>query len=165
MNQNYNLATNTNFRFEVTPPGFDPTDKINFFIQTMDLPSITVSPAEPANFRSKKVFVPGDHIEYDDLIFSFLISEDYANYIAIFDWLIASAQHEDEDHRKYMTDCNLHVLSNNKSSNLIFTFYDCFPTNIGNVSYDSSSIDPIAFTCPVTFKYQYFKIKRIAESV
>ena len=165
MSQNYNLATSTNFRFEITPPGFDPTEKINFFIQNVDLPAVTLSPASPTNFRNNKVFVPGDTVEYDDLIFTFLLSEDYANYIAVFDWLISMKNHEDYEHTKFMSDCNLHILSNNKSPNLVITFYNCFPTNLGNISFDSTSIDPIPLTCPITFKYQYFTIKRLANTV
>ncbi|MDD5151795.1 MAG: phage tail protein [Flavobacterium sp.] len=165
MKQNYNLATSTNFRFEVTPPGFDPEEKINFFIQNVDLPSITLSPASPSNFINNKIAIPGDTIEYDDLIFTFLVSEDYNNYIAIYDWLQGMKNHEDENHTKYMSDCNLHILSNNKSPNLVITFFGCFPTNLGNISFDSTSIDPIPLTCPITFKYQYFKIKKLVEIV
>lgn len=151
---NYNLSRTTNFKLEI--PGFE---EVNYFIQSTSLPGVSLSPIN-SEFQHRQGFMPGNKVEFDSISVVFLVDEDYINYEKIFNWICEFSDFEPPvaDHFK---DIALHGLTNNKTDNVIFTFEGAFPTSLSDIAFDSSSSDPSANMCTVTFSYQKMTIKRL----
>lgn len=145
---NYNLATTSNYKLEIAG-----VPEINYFIQTAELPSITL-PEVPVPYEDTMIYVPGDTLEFEPLQLAFLIDEDYANYIYIHQWIKRCRGSKDTEVFKDLT---LHLLNNNKIVNKKIVFYYAFPTTLSSISYDSTQSDTISLVCPVVFRYQEYE--------
>ena len=150
---NNNLAINNNFKIEI--PG---ATEFNFFIQSINIPALAMSEVSTPNLGHYNYF-QGDSLQYDPLNFRFLVSEDFTNYIFIQKWLIDTRDNEYPE--EFMKDITLHILNNNKLSNIIFTFHNAFPTALGELELTSSLSDTEPLTCSSTFRYQYFTIDMV----
>lgn len=150
---NYNPAFNTNYRLE-----FVGSSHLNFFIQSVSLPGIdAIGPEAP--FKGAQTFFQADRIDYDPLNITFLIDENFENYLFLFGWMKTYV--ETESPKAHMRDATLHILTGNKTSNLIVNYYGMFPQTIGSVDFDSSTNDTSAIMCTATFRYQYYTIERM----
>ena len=147
---NYNLATTNNFKIEI--PG---ATEFNFFIQSINIPSLSMQEVGTPNL-GHNIYFQGDSVQYEPLNFRYLVSEDFTNYIFIQKWLIDTRDNEYPE--EFMKDITLHILNNNKLSNIIFTFHNAFPTSLGELELTSSLSDTEPLTCSSTFRYQYFTI-------
>lgn len=150
---NYNPAYNTNYRLE-----FVDSPHLNFFIQNVSLPGIDAIGVETP-YRGNQGFFQADRIDYDPLNVSFLIDEEFENYLFLFSWMKRYV--EKESPKMYMRDATLHILTGNKTSNLIVNYYGMFPQTIGAIDFDSSTTDTSPIMCNATFRYQYYTIERI----
>lgn len=92
--------------------------------------------------------------EWSPLDCILLMDEDFENYIHLANWMRSFI--DDDDWRNLVKDIKLHILSGNKKSLLIYTFTGAFPTSMGEVMFDSSTMDPTQITFNVQFRYQYF---------
>lgn len=168
-----NTPTNLNFlsplKFKFTLTKLPNT---NFFIQGVTLPSISMS----ANYQPSpfvKLPLPGDHIDFGELIISFRVDEDMKNYLELFDWMIAlgfpkdftqyKALH-DVDRRLntrstdgIMSDGNLIIMNSNAKSNKKVTFYNMFPTTLSDISFDTRQSDVDYIECSASFAYERFE--------
>ena len=81
VSQYRNQIQNRNF---LTPGGFEFTikknPKINFFCQTANIPEISLNTAVQPSYL-KNIDVPGDQLQYSDFTMSFLVDEDFENYM------------------------------------------------------------------------------------
>lgn len=150
---NYNIATSNNFKIAIPD-----AQEYNFFIQNINLPSMTLPDVATPNF-GHEVYFQGDMIQYEPLNFNFLVSEDFTNYIYIQKWLIDTR--DNEYPQDFMKDITLHILNNNKLANILITFYHAFPTSLGELSLSSAISDTEPLTCSTVFRYQYFTIEHI----
>lgn len=98
-------------------------------------------------------------VDWSPLTLTILMDEDFENYCYLMKWMTSFI--DDDDYRNLIKDTKLSILSANKKTELIFTFAGSFPTNLSDVSFDSSTMDAqnITFTCE--FRYQYFKWERM----
>lgn len=144
----YNAALTTNFKAEIAG-----AEEFNFFIQNISLPSVQLSEV-PANYRNEMGYVPGETLEYDPLVFSFLVAEDLSNYFYILEW-IKKFQNV-ESPMELFKDVTLHVLNNNKLENIKFKFVNVFPTMLGNLDFESNTVQPSPLISQVTMRYLYF---------
>lgn len=142
------LVTADGFRFI-----FARAPNVQYFAQSINIPSVTVP--EVAIPRGKQTaFVPGDHIQYDPLTITMLVSEDMNNFKEIHDWLnrsINMAKYEDK-----FDDLTIYVLTSKNNPNKKIFFRNVFPTSIGNVSFSVQEADVVYGTVDVTFRYDYF---------
>lgn len=83
-----------------------------------------------------------------------LMDEDFENYIYLANWMRAFI--DDDEWQNLVKDIKLHILSGNKRALLIYTFVGSFPTTMGEVMFDSSTMDPTQISFNVQFRYQYF---------
>ena len=73
----------TQFRF-----GIHQLPKVEFFVQTCNLPGLTMNNTEIPN-PFKNIPVMGEKIEYEDLNLTFLVDEYLENYLQLHQWLTA----------------------------------------------------------------------------
>ncbi len=148
---NYNLAIASNFKVEIPA-----APEFNYFIQSIQLPSLTMSGVDTP-FRNWQGAATSNRIDFDPLTFSYLVSEDYANYLFIYDWML-DIRDNDHDVTRHFKDINFHILNNNKMANKFFVFHGCFPTYLGEIGFDNSITDTVPIINNVTFRYQFFEL-------
>jgi hypothetical protein len=149
-NLNYNLATNTNFKVEIAG-----VPEFNYFVQSVNLPGISMGGVE-VDYVNNQVFMPSDRIDYDPLVFTYVLSEDWGNYRFLHQWMrdIRSVDYPP----KHFRDVTLHILNNNKLENLKIVFYNCFPTFLSEINLESAVSDTTPLVSTATIRYQYFDI-------
>ena len=174
----------TQFRF-----GIHQLPKVEFFVQTCNLPGLTMNNTEIPN-PFKNIPVMGEKIEYEDLNLTFLVDEYLENYLQLHQWLTAIGFPEKREqfrtHRDVTSntpasggtpsvdtinsavadkamysDAYLMILSNKNNPIVEIDFKNVFPTSIGGLSFDGGATDVEYLTCDVTFKYQIYVIRTL----
>ena len=174
----------TQFRF-----GIHQLPKVEFFVQTCNLPGLTMNNTEIPN-PFKNIPVMGEKIEYEDLNLTFLVDEYLENYLQLHQWLTAIGFPEKREqfrtHRDVTSntpasggtpsvdtinsavadkamysDAYLMILSNKNNPIVEIDFKNEFPTSIGGLSFDGGATDVEYLTCDVTFKYQIYEIRTL----
>lgn len=168
---NMNFLSPLKFTFKV-----NKLPNVNFFVQGITIPSITVSPNfQPSPFV--KLPMPGDHVDFGELIVSFRVDEDMRNYLELFDWIIALGfpkdfkQYKalaDQDRRLnprstdgIMSDGVVIVQNSNAKSNKKVTFINMFPTTLSDITFDTRQSDVDYLECTASFAYERFEISDV----
>lgn len=146
--------------FKVT---IDRLPNVEFFTQQTNIPGISSSPVMvPTRFN--KTFHQGDEIEFSDLDFTFILDEAMKNYQEIFNWIIAL--NFPDNHGQYnaisenlLSDISIIVLNSKKNPNLKFTFTNCFPTSLGDVTLNTTETDVQYPQVTASFKYDSFSME------
>lgn len=157
LTSNTNLLSQVGFKLIINSSEFANTE---YFALTASVPSVSINEAN-AGFRNRQGFVPGDKMNFDPLNVRIAIDEDFAGYVELFKWL---KSHTDQTDLK-KADISLAVLSSHNNITKTFTFVNAFPTNIGQIDFNVQSTDVEYATTDVTFRYDYFKISGVNESV
>jgi len=174
----------TQFRF-----GINQLPKVEFFVQTCNLPGLSMGNTEIAN-PFKNIPIMGDKIEYEDLSLTFLVDEYLENYLELHKWITGIGFPENRsEFRKHRdvtsntpagggtpqtdvigaavadkamySDAYLMILSNKNNPIVEIDFKNVFPTSIGNLQFDGGATDVEYLTCDVNFKYQIYEIRTL----
>ena len=149
----------TNF---LSPLGYKFTIKkmptVNFFAQAVAIPSVTVGELPIPTPFSTKIQLPGDLVTFGDLVVTFRVDEDMANYLEVFNWIKsitridgfesangqATAWSNEIDspmgEEKVFSDASLYVLNSAMNPNKEITFTDVYPTGLTDVPFNLSLI-------------------------
>lgn len=161
--------TNTNFlspvgyRFEVKR-----LPKTNFFIQAVSLPSVTLGETVvPTPFTNLQV--PGDKLQFGELVVTFRVDEDLGNYKELYNWLRAMTRTDSFDDadawRKELTpwvedrvysDATLMFLNSAMNPNIEVRFKDCYCSGLTEIQLNTQSQDIDYLECTATFKFTTF---------
>lgn len=148
---NYNLATANNYKIEIPA-----AREFNYFVQNIQLPSLTMSGVDTP-YQNWQGVATSNRIDFDPLTFTYLVAEDYSNYLFLYEWLL-DIRNTEHDVLRHWKDINFHILNNNKMQNRHFVFHGCFPTYLGEIDFDSAITDVNAIINTATFRYQYFEL-------
>lgn len=164
---NKNFLSPVGFNFEIKK-----TPEMNFFVQSVTLPGITLPFTEqPTPF--KKIPVYGDHIDYSEFQVTFKVNEDMGNYLEIFNWITAIGfpdnyeQHAQIANADPLTgqgiysDASLFILSSASNPIIRIDIKDMFPTSLTDLVMDTkdTAIDYIEATA--TFKFSNYTFTRL----
>jgi len=167
-----NQLTNRNF---LSPAAFQftitKTPKVSFFCTSASIPQILFSTNTQPSYL-KDIDVPGEKLDYDDLIVRFLVDEDLKNYMAIHNWMTGIGYPESlqdfktettkpdtsRDMNLQFSDGSLSILNSNFRTNAIVKFKDLFPVALTSLEFDTSVTDIQYFTAQATFKYLVYNI-------
>lgn len=165
---NKNFLAPNNFRFQIKKAPY-----LNFFIQRVNIPSITIQDV-PVSNPFVKVPYSGEHIDYGTFSITYKVDEDFKNYFEIHNWLRGLGF--PESFKEYadlnagnplegnglVSDISLIVLNSKRMANYEVTFTDCFPVSLSDIVFDSTvqNINYIEATCQ--FKYTLFNIEKIS---
>jgi len=169
---NLNFLSPLKFSFKISK-----LPNVNFFIQGVTLPTISISPVmSPSPFV--KLPMPGDHIDFGELLISFRVDEDMKNYLEIFNWITALGFPKDFNQYKalhdvdrrfnprstdgIMSDGILIIMNSNARSNKQVTFYNMFPTTLTDLTFDTRQSDVDYLETTVSFAYERFDITTIS---
>ena len=167
-----NQLTNRNF---LSPAGFlfniTKEPKVSFFCTSASIPSMTLATETQPSYL-KDIDVPGEKIEYDNLIVRFLVDEDLTNYMAIHNWITGIGYPETAqdfktevtkddgsiDLNQQFSDGALTIQNSNYRTTAIVKFKDLFPIELTSLEFDTGVSDIQYFTAEATFKYLVYNI-------
>ena len=164
---NKNMLSPVGFNFEIKK-----TPHMNFFVQSVTLPGITLGQIDVPN-QFRKVPMYGDSIEYSELEVVFKINEDLTNYIEIFDWITAIGFPDNFQQFKNLknkpaasgdglfSDATLTLLSSAMNPNIQIFITDLFPSSLSPITMDTrdTSIEYIEATA--SFRFQNYTFKSV----
>ena len=144
---------------------FSRLKTVTYFCQSVNIPSVTLGEVErPTPFLD--LYSPGTKLIYDPFDVTFLVDEELASWKNMYDWFISIANPEGFKGRnqsseiqgnKNMSDATLTILSALNNPLVRIQFYNCFPTSIGDINFDTKSSADEILTCNVSFRYQSYK--------
>ena len=164
--QNTNLLQPTKYLLT-----FSRIPNVQYFCQAVNLPGVSVGQA-PLNFPSVDVYAPGNKLTYNNLMVTFTVDEALQSWTEMYNWFrsfaspngtternrLSSLQNEGKNPPKpWYSDATLTVLSGLNNPLIRIQFYDCFPTSIGDINFDTKSSADTIITCTATFRYQSYQ--------
>ena len=165
--QNRNFLSPLDFQFSIKK-----APNVNFFIQRVNIPSITLpSPTAPNPFV--KIPYPGEHLTFGNLNISFKVDEDLQNYLELYNWI--NALGKPQDYKQYLTiseqpsysgngiysDISVIALDSRKIPNYEVVYIDAFPTSLSEIVFNTTDSTVNYITAKSSFKYTYFNISTI----
>ena len=163
--ENVNYLSPVGFRFNV-----DILPNTNWFITSANLPGVSLAEI-PHPTPYIQAAQPGDVLNFDPLIITFLADEDMANWRELFDWMIGLGfpdEHSQYARRKIasnsgnmLSDATLTILNSNMVPNYHIIFKDLFPTSMSEVLFDSASADIEGIKATATFRYLNYSYEKV----
>jgi len=164
--ENKNFLSPLNFKFQVKK-----CPHVNFFVQKVGIPDISLSPAIFPN-PMVKIPLPGDHMTYGDFSVTFKIDEDLQNYLEIHKWIKDlgkpvdfQGRYDIRQQKEYTgegekSDLSLLVLSSSMAVNYEVVMVDAFPVSLTGIQFNTVDRDVVYLNSTATFKYSYYDINR-----
>lgn len=166
--ENKNFLSPLNFRFTIKK-----APHVNFFIQRVMIPQISINPTPIFNNPMVNIPIPGERVTYSPLNITFKVDEDLQNYKELHDWIIALG--DNERNGRYLSlskepmwtgdgitsDLSLMVLSSTKMPNYEIVFIDAFPTNISALTMNTTDETVNYLEATAEFRYTYFNISKV----
>jgi hypothetical protein len=165
--ENKNFLSPLNFKFFIKR-----SPHVNFFIQKVNIPDITLKPATYPN-PLVNIPIPGEHLDYGILNITFKVDEDLQNYLEIHNWIRALGKPTDYEEHKAISekaiitgegiysDISLMILSSTKMANYEVIFTDAHPVNISGLTFNTTDSDVNYIEASASFKYVYYDINNI----
>jgi hypothetical protein len=164
---NRNFLSPLNFQFSIKR-----APNVNFFLQKVNIPSLSLG---SINIPTQFVPIPSQfsHVKFGEFNIEFKVDEDFQNYMELYNWIIALGFPDNYSQRAAIdanpnytglgdvSDISLIALNSAKNPNYEIVFQDAFPTQLGDVVFDSTNIDVQYITCSATFIYTEYTISRI----
>ena len=149
--KNINPLADVQFKFDVAA-----LPNTSFFIQTVNLPGITLEAQTMATPQLQNFSRHTGIITYEALDVTFMIDEYLKNWQEIYEWMIG-------DVSKY-TSAVLTILSSSMNPTMEIHFKDIFPTSLSAISFDSTTTDPVYQVATVSFNYTEYIIKNLLNN-
>lgn len=156
---NYNYFQPSQFKVRIDRQRFG---NLEFYCQRIVHPGLAVSSSNVPISRLQTLSVPGDTLNYDELVLDIIIDEDFKGYSEIYAWLeslTVSRSSQSIPQQTYIeTDIYLSIMSS--SNNIIkqMKYKNCIPTSLGAVNFEATVADTDIVTFPITFRIDSFEI-------
>lgn len=165
---NKNFLSPLNFKFTLRR-----APHINFFLQNVSLPQVTINPTPAYSNILIDIPLPGEFVTFSPLTITFKVDEDLQNYLEIFNWIKSLGDYgRDGDYAKLQnaaagsdlglySDISLMVLSSAKRPNYEITFMDAFPTSLSAITFNTTDPTVSFIEAKAEFRYTIFEINNI----
>jgi len=102
---------------------------------------------------------PGDKITFDPFLVEYIVDENFASYLEIFNWIheCRAGNPLSADRSNLKSDATLEILTNNMTPILSFRFEGLFPTVLGEVQLTTQNGTDVSVGT-ATFAYQEFNL-------
>ena len=153
--------TNRNY---LSPVGFqfklEKFAGVDFFCQGVNIPDVSM-PVANLGSKFRNIPIPGSGgVEYGDLTVTFLIDEDFNNFMTIQNWIrkygLSEGHSDGPDDQSAGV---LQILTSNFNGNFYVRFEGLFPTSLTGVQYDASLENIEYLTATATFKFTRYRIQ------
>ena len=161
---NTNPLQATGFRFAI-----QRLPNVVFFGQAANLPGFTFGHIDFEQPMSPKIPIPGDSVDFEDLNIKFQVSENFSNWLEIFNWVQALARIKRleletvDDQEATVSDATLYILTSSRNVNVRVFFRDLFPTNLTSLDFDAAVTDIDPVMADATFKFCYYDVEVVGR--
>lgn len=127
----------------------------------INLPTIIIGYTEqPTSIR--KIWIPGDSMEFEDMNLQFMLQEGMENWLAIMDWMFRLRDPDTIDLERDVVDIAIDILDSKFNPIVLCTAIDCFPFTISDVPLNTQveDVEPARFD--VSFKLNGFKYESVS---
>jgi len=148
-----NLAKSTNYKLILQSlPG------TLFWLTTCNIPTFSANEVPIPDPVHGYRYLPSNTSQVAPMTVTFLVDEDYSNYMEILDLMYKAVGPElgkrYKEGESMVSTGSLHILSNNKNvSDVVFTFHNLFPTILGELQMTNESPEPLL--TDLTMQYDY----------
>ena len=149
--KNINPLADVQFKFDIAT-----LPNTSFFIQTVNLPGITLEAQAMATPQLQNFSRHTGVITYEALDVTFMIDEYLKNWQEIHEWIVG-------DENKY-TSAVLTILSSSMNPTMEIHFKDIFPTTLSAIPFDSTTTDPVYQVATISFNYTEYIIKNLLNN-
>ena len=148
--KNINPLADVQFKFVI---GALPN--VTFFVQSTALPGITLAPLDIGLPQRTGFARNTGVIEYEELNVAFLVDEYLKNWLEVYNWMLGAPS---------STSGVLTILSSSMNPTMEIHFKDIFPTSLSEISFDSTTTDPVYQIATVSFNYTEYIIKNLLNN-
>ena len=148
---------------------------LNFFLQSASIPGLTFAGNITMPTPLIDIPIPGEKLVYLPLRVSFMVDEDMTNYLEIYNWMLSLATKDIQPFAQYQaetsiqsdvnsrdrSDIKLMILTSSKNPNIEVNFTDAFPSQLGELNFNTTSSGVNYLETSVTFEYIKYTIKMI----
>ena len=134
---------------------------MTFFIQSLTFPGLNVGFVDHIT-RFSNVPIPGDSIQYDDLVCNIILDEDWKTIQKLNEWMVNNNKRDDDkqyNNEEATSTATLLLSTNNNTNNLKIEFEGIFPLDLGGfeLAYNESN-DGTPTVFSAIFKFQRWNI-------
>lgn len=158
MNPNLNLTTSNRFKLILTGEMFRES-AFELSVTGVTMPGVSSGVMEPYS-PLRPIPMPGGTLTFDDLYCTFIVTEEYTEWLEMFDWIIAINYGDEINARRLFATAELVVLSNKFNPLFSFTFERAFPYLLGTVDLTQDMMSNETLTSNVSFKFVNMKVNR-----
>jgi hypothetical protein len=155
---------------------------VSYFCQAANIPAIQMGSPSLSTPLSDIPY-PGDKLSYGDLVIRFLVQENMANYLELYNWLIGLGFPENHDQYKKwnesqryrfpaisdkrlgalgnFSDADFFILDSDNNPNVKITYYDVFPVSLEGLDFDISSGRADFLVGIAAFKYRHYTVEAL----
>tara|TARA_B110000908_G_C9982074_1_gene325934 strand:- start:7 stop:549 length:543 start_codon:yes stop_codon:yes gene_type:complete len=162
---NVNLLQPTQFKLIINRKNFP---NLEYFCQTIQLPSMDVPAADLPYSRLSAVPISGDKLSFGTLECMVIVDENLNAYKEMFDWLQRIVQtneasgldrsRNNDTTAPTVADITVAILSSHNNTTRTIRYIDCIPTSVGSLSMEATTGDTIPISLPVSFRFSYFEL-------
>lgn len=107
----------------------------------------------------RDISIPGDSVEFGDVVITTLLDEDYSNYRSYFLWLKTLRDFDSINMGRNVIDISVVLLNGKFNPFISVDLFDCYPYNISEIglNHQISNTEPIRFT--TTFRVNGIDIR------
>lgn len=160
MNAQQNSLALLNYKFKLSR-----TPEVEYRAQTVTIPGLSLGSADmPTQFGLRVPF--SGNLAYEDLTLSFLVGEELADYLEIYNWMI-SLGHPDgfgaypKDQKETVSDLTVFILNSAMRPIVNVRFIDAFPISLSSLDFDSTLTEVQYAQATVTFRYNRYYIETL----
>jgi hypothetical protein len=160
---NIDKSSPTNFQLVFpkipTESSISALNPLKMNIYGVIIPSITIS-EENLHWQGNKMknsLIPMDYSQWN---VNFVVDSNFDNWSILFRWMSHINNNNDkiaERHKNFSVDCSMVVTDNYANSILEIMFISVWPSNLGDVSFNTRDAD-VLLEGTVMFNYDYYKI-------
>ena len=165
--QNKNFLSPLNFVFQIKR-----SPHLNFFVQEVNLPSITADNIDSTN-PFVKIPISGDHLRFADLRVTFKVDEDLQNWFEIHNWIRSLGFPDNFDEYKKISslptvsgdgitsDISLIILNQRRMPIFDVSFRNAFPVSLSDLQFTATETDVNYITASVDFRYILYDVVKL----
>lgn len=170
---NQNLAQGSKFELN-----FTRLPEMTYFCQAVNMPGLSLQ-ALPHSTPFIDMVVPGNKLEYESLRVTFLVTEDFATWKGVHDWIRAMTFPENFDEYKALSslrrdhgispsiakepqysDAQFTIYTNKNNPIMRVKLKDCFPFSLSGIQFNTENDADHIITADAEFRFTYYEIDR-----
>lgn len=159
---NINFLQPTSFRLTIDRKNFP---NLEFFAQTVLHPNLTLNAVEVPYRRISSIPFTGDKLTYAELTAMIIVDENLNSYTEMYNWMNRLVETNEKPATERSanlppsySDITLSILSSHNNTVRKIRYKDCLPTNLGDMTLESTLSDNTFITFPATFRFSTFEL-------